>query len=158
MHLGAKGILDENGGSELYQTLPARLKVTAGKDQLRALRLSPKGMVRWYTGCCGTPLGNTLHSEGWYFLSLSVACIPEAARAPLGPLRGAFFAKDAPAGTHPPADFGKLTLLSGAFGRHFAAWLGLAPRGTPFFENGKPVATPEILSLEARRAAETAWS
>ncbi|MEQ8294142.1 MAG: DUF6151 family protein [Roseovarius sp.] len=153
-HVGGADLLDRNGGTELYQTLPARLEITSGRQHLRALRLSPKGMMRWYAGCCGTPVGNTLAGPGWYFLSLVVALVPEEQAAALGPNRGTFFAKDAPEGAEPPADHGKWGLLSGAFGRHFAAVLGLAPKGSPLFEGGRPVVEPEVLTKEQRVKAE----
>ena len=153
-HVGAADILDGNGGFELFQTLPARLAFTSGVEHLRCLRLSPKGMMRWYAGCCGTPIGNTLAGSGWYFLSLAVVLVPEDQAAALGPNRGSFFAKDAPEGANPPADHGKWTLMSGAFGRHFAALCGLAPKGSPFFEGGRPVVAPEVLTKEQRVKAE----
>jgi uncharacterized protein DUF6151 len=38
---------------------PGRVKLTAGADAVRCLRLSDKGVLRWYTDCCRTPIGNT---------------------------------------------------------------------------------------------------
>ena len=38
---------------------PGRVKLTAGADALRCLRLSDKGVLRWYTDCCRTPIANT---------------------------------------------------------------------------------------------------
>jgi len=37
---------------------PARVKLTAGKQAVRCLRFSSK-VLRWYAGCCRTPIGNT---------------------------------------------------------------------------------------------------
>jgi hypothetical protein len=37
---------------------PGRVKLTAGTDAMRCLRLSSK-VLRWYTDCCRTPIGNT---------------------------------------------------------------------------------------------------
>src|SRR5262249_21727063 len=36
------------------------LEFTEGADQVRCMRLSPKGNHRWYAECCRTPLGNTI--------------------------------------------------------------------------------------------------
>src|SRR5262245_1992629 len=41
---------------------PGRVKLTTGTDALRCLRLSAKGVLRWYTDCCRTPIGNTAAS------------------------------------------------------------------------------------------------
>jgi hypothetical protein len=41
---------------------PAHVKLGAGTDALRCLRLSDKGVLRWYTDCCRTPIGNTAAS------------------------------------------------------------------------------------------------
>jgi Family of unknown function (DUF6151) len=35
------------------------LRFTKGQDQIEGLRLTPKGLYRWYAKCCNTPVGNT---------------------------------------------------------------------------------------------------
>ena len=42
--------------------MPAHVKLGAGTDAMRCLRLSDKGVLRWYTDCCRTPIGNTAAS------------------------------------------------------------------------------------------------
>jgi len=42
----------------------SQLKITQGKEQISCVRLSAKGMYRWYVKCCNTPIGNTLGSAG----------------------------------------------------------------------------------------------
>ena len=56
-------ILDEFGGTEVYQTSQLQVKIETGSEHLRCLRLTPKGLFRWYTGCCNTPIGNTLNAR-----------------------------------------------------------------------------------------------
>ena len=51
-------VLDPAGGTDIFQMPPGRVKLTAGTDALRCLRLSNK-VFRWYTDCCRTPIGNT---------------------------------------------------------------------------------------------------
>lgn len=51
-------VLDPAGGTDIFQMPPARMKLTAGTDALRCLRLSNK-VLRWYTDCCRTPIANT---------------------------------------------------------------------------------------------------
>ena len=36
---------------------------TQGKDRLACMSLSDKGMLRWYTTCCNTPIGNTMRNS-----------------------------------------------------------------------------------------------
>lgn len=53
-------ILDVHGGTEIFQTSPARVEIHDGADQIACMRLTPGGLVRWYASCCRTPIGNTL--------------------------------------------------------------------------------------------------
>lgn len=55
-----KDILDDFGGTDIFQTSQSQIKICHGNDQLRCIRLKPKGLVRWYTDCCKTPIGNTV--------------------------------------------------------------------------------------------------
>jgi hypothetical protein len=41
-------VLDPAGGTDIFQMPPARVKLTAGTDAMRCLRLSNK-VLRWYT-------------------------------------------------------------------------------------------------------------
>src|SRR5262245_20171081 len=52
-------VLDAAGGTDIFQMPPGRVKLTAGMDAMRCLRLSNRGIYRWYTDCCRTPIGNT---------------------------------------------------------------------------------------------------
>lgn len=52
-------VLDEYGGTDIFQMAPKHLTLTQGTDQLRCMQLSEKGIHRWYTACCKTPVGNT---------------------------------------------------------------------------------------------------
>lgn len=56
----AEEVLDEHGGTHIFQISPATFEPTHGLEQLACLRLRPGGIVRWYARCCSTPLGNTL--------------------------------------------------------------------------------------------------
>jgi hypothetical protein len=63
-HLSTAGnILDEWGGTEVYQTAPWNINIHKGAEHLRCLRLTPKGLNRWYTGCCNTPVGNNISAK-----------------------------------------------------------------------------------------------
>ena len=66
----AKQILDAHGGSDIFQTSPARLEISQGEEQLACMRLRPGGLVRWYTSCCKSPIGNTLATRQVAFVGL----------------------------------------------------------------------------------------
>jgi hypothetical protein len=59
-YLGCTDLLDAHGGTELVQMAPASLSFAQGKEHIVGLRLTPKGLYRWYASCCRTPLGNTV--------------------------------------------------------------------------------------------------
>ncbi|MBV8839090.1 MAG: hypothetical protein JO000_21360 [Alphaproteobacteria bacterium] len=58
--LGRADLLDPYGGSDIIQVAPAALTFTQGRENIVGLRLSPKGLCRWHTRCCNTPVGNTV--------------------------------------------------------------------------------------------------
>jgi hypothetical protein len=59
-HLGRADLLDVHGGTDVVQVAPASLSFDRGDKRIVGLRLTPKGLYRWYTDCCKTPVGNTL--------------------------------------------------------------------------------------------------
>ena len=60
---GESRILDEFGGTDIFQTTQSQLRISKGQDKLQGMRLSEKGMLRWYTSCCKTPVGNTINAS-----------------------------------------------------------------------------------------------
>src|SRR5689334_2851856 len=59
-HLGRLDLLDACGGTDIVQVAPAFLSLQSGKDRVAGIRLTAKGLYRWYASCCKTPLGNTV--------------------------------------------------------------------------------------------------
>ena len=59
----ASSTLNNYGGTEIYQLPPSHIRIRAGADQLACLRLTAKGLHRWYAGCCNTPIGNTVSAR-----------------------------------------------------------------------------------------------
>ena len=59
-HLARADLLDAHGGTDIVQVAPASVSFDRGADRVVGLRLTPKGLYRWYASCCRTPLGNTL--------------------------------------------------------------------------------------------------
>ena len=57
--LGGDDVLDIHGGTHIFHMAPAKLHID-DTDAMRCVRLSEKGMYRWYCGSCKTPVGNTM--------------------------------------------------------------------------------------------------
>jgi len=58
--LGRGDLLNAQGGTDIIQVAPASLTFVRGQHRIAGLRLSSKGLFRWHTTCCNTPVGNTL--------------------------------------------------------------------------------------------------
>ena len=84
-------VLDAHGGTRIFQMSSGRFEITSGSEHLTCMRLRPDGIVRWYAGCCNTPLGNTVASPGMPFVGVVTRCLPDVdAEGPermLGPLK-----------------------------------------------------------------------
>ena len=50
-------VLDAKGGTDIFQMASWRLRITQGAEELRCMHLVEKGMTRFYTACCRTPVG-----------------------------------------------------------------------------------------------------
>lgn len=104
-YLGRADLLDAHGGSDIVQVAPASLTYTHGADRIVGLRLTPKGLYRWYASCCKTPLGNTL-SPAIPFVGLTAQTFQrpgtgpdEIFGKPLGGMLGKFAVGTAPEGS-----------------------------------------------------------
>ncbi len=59
-HLGqGDRVLDANGGTDLYQSRCARVKIHGGGERLATLHMTEGKTLRWYAECCNAPLFNT---------------------------------------------------------------------------------------------------
>jgi hypothetical protein len=56
--LGRADLLDTNGGSDIVQLAPASMAFTDGEHNVAGVRLTPRGLFRFYASCCRTPVGN----------------------------------------------------------------------------------------------------
>jgi hypothetical protein len=95
--LDCADVLDAYGGTHVLHLSPARVSFAAGTERIALMRLSAKGMLRWYASCCRTPIGNTLTSAAMPFMALTSAFVHEPATA-LGPVRGRSFPEMAKGG------------------------------------------------------------
>jgi len=151
-HLGRADLLDAHGGTDLVQVAPACVAFDHGAEQIVGLRLTPKGIYRWYAACCNTPLGNTL-SPAIPFVGIVAQAFEDADRSfgkPIGAILGKFAV-----GT-PPAGSTRLNLP--LLARALRTILGWRLRGKtwphPFFDRDsrKPTRPVTILTSDEREA------
>ncbi|MGD1857210.1 MAG: DUF6151 family protein [Leptolyngbyaceae cyanobacterium] len=143
-------ILDYQGGTDIVQTLPKNISFTQGTDALACMRLTEAGLLRWYTTCCNTPIGNTLPSYKLSFIGLVHNCLESSettldnsfgtvsTRVNTEHAKGALESK--------PTDLIS-TVLRNMF-RVLRARIDGSYKYTPFFsaDSGSPVVSPKILS------------
>lgn len=152
-HLGRADLLDAHGGTEIAQVAPSTVAFDRGAEHIAAVRLTEKGLHRWYARCCNTPLGNTL-TPGLPFVGLVTANLQQACDEVFGPPRGRSFGKYA-IGEPPP---GSLSPNLGLIARMVRLMLGWKLRGKtwphPFFEraSGQPKYPVTVLSPAERDA------
>lgn len=157
--LGRADVLDVRGGTRIFQLTPAQLRITEGADRLACVRLTEKGVLRWYAECCRTPVANSssrarLPFAGILHTILDPALDARTRDAALGPVLATVFPHLAIGGllpgesARPPA---RLILRSIALIARAA--LRGAHRPSPFFDpgTGRPVVTPKLLT-ESERA------
>jgi hypothetical protein len=149
--LGRPGeILDERGGTEVVQILPKNLTFTHGVEALACMRLTSKGLLRWYASCCNSPIGNTLATPKLSFIGLVSTCLKQP-DSPLedsfGPVR-AWVNTNGAKGDPKPKVMGQWAVLSWFFATVLKARFNGDYKRTPLFrvDTGAPVVTPRVLS------------
>lgn len=145
-------ILDPSGGTEIVQMTPAQVRITGGHEQIRCVRLGPKGLMRWHTACCHTPIANTLDSARVPFLGMPVVFLRERDDATLGPILARIQARygkpPLPPGSHPRGPIG---LILRSIRLLLAGWLRGAASPSPLFDAaGKPIVAPQVLTPDER--------
>jgi hypothetical protein len=162
-YLGRADVLDAWGGTEITQMSQARVALTAGTDSIAAIRLSEKGLMRWYARCCNTPIGNTLASGALPFIGVIHAFV-DAPSTSFGPIRGRGFAASAKGGRAavPKDGLPDLVMVARVFAK-LARWrLRGDHKRSPLFDaaTGKPLAEPRVLGVAEReelRQRSAAW-
>ncbi len=154
--IGTPGLLDAHGGTEVIQSWPARVRLEVAGPPLALMKLSEKGLHRWYAACCRTPLANTMASPRMPFTGVLRRAIDaddarlDALYGPARGVQGRFAVGGCPPGAHPSASLGIIGNAVGLIVRGAFAG-GHAP--SPFFgPDGQPVVAPLVLSPEERRA------
>jgi hypothetical protein len=158
-HLKRGDLLDGHGGTDLMQVAPQTLSFTHGTERILGLRLTAKGMHRWYTSCCQTPLGNSM-TPALPFIGMVVETFGSISAAQrtqnLGPVRGVSQIKSATGGTPKDHPNSSLRMLLHA-ARLVLGWkLGGKAWPHPFFNrNSEPNYPVTILSTAEREALRT---
>ena len=148
--------LDELGGTDIVPVLPRGIVFTQGRDLLTCVRLSPKGLLRWYTKCCDTPIGNTSANYKFAYVGVVHNCLENSGISldqSFGPIRMHINSQSA-SGPVNKKSKGELFALLKLMGAILRERISGAYKQSPFFvaSMGQPVATPVILTLEQRQA------
>ena len=151
------GMLDDQGGTDIVAVRPRFVRFTLGVEHLACMSLSERGTLRWYTSCCGTPIGNTPRDVKTSHVGLIHSCLdPQGSGLDrsFGPVAMRVSVKSAkgPVERNSPIRFGSAVL-------HYLGsltWSRISGqyRVNPFFKSpqGTPRADPKVLS-PAERAA-----
>lgn len=153
-----KEILDAHGGTDIFQMIPPNLEIANGKELIRCMRLSEKGLFRWYVECCKTPIANTMGSPKIPFAGIVHNIMDQKTAGQsrdqvLGPVAARIESQngigecppDATKNLPPRLVFRTIRLL-------FSAWLNWRKNISPLFDSGtlRPIIAPTILSAAER--------
>lgn len=152
-YLKRPDLLDENGGSEIIPAYPADIKIIAGKELVKCVRLHSKGLYRFFTSCCFTPIANTDPIRPWAGIlrRMYVNKDPTKLDRELGAVKSSIMGKHAkgtpPEGTPQTFDFkGMVTVLPFIIkGKIFGK-----AKPSPFFDKGESIVEPKVLTSDER--------
>jgi hypothetical protein len=156
-HLQARDAMDSQGGTDIIQVPASNLVFTQGAEQLACIRLTDKGLLRWYASCCGTLIGNTPADWKVSFVGLIHTCLRGGSPSvdeSFGPVTMRVGVNSA-IGANKPAAVGLFSGIAKAVLIIVRGRFGGAYRASPFFnpQTGLPVAKPKVLSAEELAAA-----
>jgi hypothetical protein len=156
-------VLDHAGGTDIVHMAAGQITLTAGSDALRCLRLAANSRVlRWYTECCSTPVGNSAIGSRFPAIALIHTFMDHDAvrfsrNDVLGPPICRIYESSAtgPLAADAPPPLGTRVVLRRA-SRLFSWWLRGLGRPSPFFdsETNDPLAVPRVLSDSERTAVQ----
>ena len=148
-----ENILDEHGGSELFQTYPKFMKITEGQDKISGVQLKDKGIYRWHTTCCNMPLANTMSSAKIPFVGVSVKLMKfgneQEKLEALGPVIMKAFGRHS-IGEMPKDAHSKfpISFMPKIIGFAIKGMFRKMNSPSPFFNGIETVANVEVLSTE----------
>ena len=156
----ADQVLDAIGGTDVVATPANNVAISAGSEHLACVSLSPRGLLRWYAGCCGTPIANTPRDWKLPYVGLMHTCLrqPDPLERSFPQVEMRVNTKSAhgpvPRNTGLPGRLRFLRMVMRLTGMRLTG----AYQTTPLFsESGEPVVAPHVAGREeveaARRAA-----
>jgi len=155
-YLGQAGrVLDAHGGTSLYQSRCARMKLRSGRERLACVHLTDKPTLRWYAACCRTPLFNSYANGRIPYITTQLAACDPAARARLtGPPLGHLFTADGIGDTSALPGMSMGRLMRRFFPRMIRDMLSGDRRRCELFDARtlEPIAAPRRLTPDERQA------
>ena len=156
-HLGHSDLLDAHGGSALYQSRCASMRIDTGRDRLACLHMTDKPTLRWYAACCGMPLFNTYANGRIPYITTQVAACDPARRGALtGPPLGHLFTQDGTGDTSALSKMSMGKLMRRFFPRMIKDMISGDRRRCALFdaETLEPIAPPHRLTAQERQALQ----
>ncbi|MCF2856603.1 DUF6151 family protein [Pseudoalteromonas sp. SMS1] len=148
-HLGHEQSLNAFGGTDVFQVSASQVTFTSGKEHVKCLKVTPKGVHRWYTDCCKAPLGNTI-GAAWPLVGLIRSSIVQDLDKVVGPISGSVFCKYAnqpiPHDIKGPSSHKRIVVT---MVMKLMIWR-LLGKGSPnpFYSAGKAISKPQCLADE----------
>jgi hypothetical protein len=142
-------ILNDFGGTEIFQISPSLISIRRGLENVSCLRLSEKGLYRWFTSCCNTPIGNTagLHLP-FVGVIRSFIASDQDIDSKVGPIVGSLYTEHATGNLPDELKVGKSKIgILFRILRKLLIWKVLK-KGipNPFFDlHGNPIVEPKII-------------
>jgi len=155
----AASVLDGDGGTDVVATLPMNVRFVQGKQALTCMSLSPHGLLRWYSSCCNTPIGNTPRNYKMAYVGLVHTCLGNAAalQQSFGPVQVRVNTQSArqPVESTPLSSLTTILVLMRTL---VGARLAGSYKDTPFFvrESGAPIVQPRVLTQLEREQVSLA--
>ncbi len=156
-HLGAADrVLDDKGGTDIIQMPSAALSFDTGIEHVKCLRLSPKGLFRWYAACCNTPLSNILPNPKSAFIGILTTVLEaERLNADFGRITCVYKGNSA-VGEAKPGDYGLVRTILTALQIILIGRLNGTYRQSPYLKDETFIAQPQVLTKAQRESATPA--
>lgn len=141
-------ILNDAGGTDILQTSPGNVRFSSGIENLACIKLSEKGLLRWYARCCNTPIGNTPANMKIAFVGLVHNCLngeSGLSEDTFGPVRAVVNTGSA---VGEPKSQGMPMYLFRVIAMLLRARVNGSYKETPFFNTttGEPIVSPKVLN------------
>ena len=145
-------LFDAHGGTDIFQIPRTQVRITDGAPQLACMRLSDKGMFRFYARCCNTPLANTIPAMNFAGVHCAIIDVADRDRQlipTIGGVWGKYAVNGKPPGAHDKTSLGRLLRMMWRLRFMFRG----ARVPSPFFDEHKqPRVALRVLGVDERAA------